>query len=501
MTEDSQTPNEELNDATETPEDNLTANNVVVEDAGTLKKKITVTVYEDRIEAKTDEMYGELRESAQIPGFRIGRAPKRLIEKRFGKEVAGDVKNALIGEALGQAIEEAELKTLGEPELELETIELPEKGDLEFSFEVEIQPEFELPELEGIPIKRPKPEVSDERMDEYLTQIRQSRASFEESDEPAEQGDVVQASAIISGEGIDAVEHPGLTLRVAAGQVAGLPLVDLAEALTGKKSGDSAELTVTCPESHENEQWNGKELTVKINISGVRKRKLPELNDEFAETNGFDNLEEMKEHLTGQLRSRMEMEAQQSMRDQVCDWLLEKVDIDVPEGVAKRHTAQTLQRQSVELLRMGVPHERIQENLTQLQASATEQAKRDLKLQFILGKIIEVKEIMVGDDEVNSRIAQMALQYNRRPERLKQELASDGRLEQVHASLSEEAALNQLMENAEITEVSQEEFEQFQAQKQKEQAEAQDQQQEDSQETDEAQEETDASEEAGDSQE
>jgi trigger factor len=430
--------------------DGLPENTVSVEDAGTLKKKITVTVHRDRIDAKMDEMYGELAQSAQIPGFRIGRAPRRLIEKRFGREISGDVKNALIGEALGAAIEEAELNTIGEPDIDLEAIELPETGDMEFEFEVEITPEFDLPELDGIEVEQPELEVTDDRLEQFMQQIREGRASFEDSEGPAEKGDVVQASAVISGEDIEAREQPGLTLRVAPGQVEGLPLVDLGDQLAGKKPGQSVEVSVTAPQSHPNEDWRGKEMTVKIEISSLRKRQLPELDDELARSSGFDNLEDMKGYLKAQLTQRLQAESQQAMRDQIVDYLLEQVDIDVPEGVAARHTAQTLQRSYISLLQQGIPRERIEENMTELQASATEQARRDLKLQFILGKIIEEKEILVTEAEVNSRIAQMAVQYDRRPERLRQELAADGSLQQVQQSMAEEKALNLLLENANI---------------------------------------------------
>jgi trigger factor len=158
----------------------------------------------------------------------------------------------------------------------------------------------------------------------------------------------------------------------------------------------------------------------------------------------------MKGYLKAQLTQRLQAESQQAMRDQIVDYLLEQVDIDVPEGVAARHTAQTLQRSYISLLQQGIPRERIEENMTELQASATEQARRDLKLQFILGKIIEEKEILVTEAEVNSRIAQMAVQYDRRPERLRQELAADGSLQQVQQSMAEEKALNLLLENANI---------------------------------------------------
>ena len=436
----------------EEPADNLPPNQVAIEDAGTLKKKVTVTVPRERIDAKMNEMFGELSQTAQIPGFRVGRAPRRLIEKRFGREITGDVRNALIGDALREAMEGNDLETIGEPDLDLDKIELPDAGDMEFSFEVEVYPEFDLPELEGIEVTRPQADISDERLDEYLQQFRESRATYAESEDPAEKGDTVQASAIISGDDVEANEHPGLTLRVAPGQIEGLPLVELGNALAGKKAGDTAELTVKAPESHPNEAWRGKDLTVKINVSGVRKRQLPELNDEMAQTMGFENLDDMKDYVRGQLTQRMAVESQRAMRDQICNYLLEKVDIEVPEGVASRHAARTIQRQYINLLYQGVPRERIDENITQIQAEATEQARRDLKLQFILGKVIEEKDIEVGEDEVNARIAQMAVQYDRRPERLRQELASDGTLAQLHQSLAEEKALNVLLESAKVTE-------------------------------------------------
>jgi len=132
-----------------------------VEDAGTLRKKVTVTVPADRIAAKQSELFGELSRTAQVPGFRIGRAPRRLIEKRFGKEVVQDVRNAIIGESLGRAIEKSELNTLGEPDLDLDKIQLPEAGDMTYDFQVEVKPEFDLPELEGIEVEKQTVEVDD----------------------------------------------------------------------------------------------------------------------------------------------------------------------------------------------------------------------------------------------------------------------------------------------------------------------------------------------------
>jgi len=432
----------------------LPENTVDVEDAGPLKKKLTVTVSRQRIDAKLDEMFGELGGTAQIPGFRIGHAPRRLIEKRFGKEVSDDVRNALVGEAVGEAIESTQLKTLGQPNIDLESIALPESGDMSFSFEVEVAPEFELPDLENIPVQKRAVELTDELVDEYIDQLRQGRARYEATEEPAQEGDVVIAAAHISGEGIDPVDRPGLQLRVAPGQIEGLPLVDLPKALKGKKAEETAELSVEAPEAHPNEAWRGKTLNITLSISQVRRRILPELDEQFVESMGFGSPEELRQFVSTRLRQRLTAETRRSMRQQIQEYLLNNTQFDLPEGVAARQTARVLQRRYVDLLYQGVPREKIDENLTELQAAARDQAQREVKLQLILSKIAEERDVQVQEAEVNARIAAMASQYGRRPERIRQELAQGGAMEALRETIRDEKILEELLSKAKIEEVA-----------------------------------------------
>jgi trigger factor len=438
----------------ESSADDLPANDVQVEDAGTLKKKVTVKIPSERIDAKRSELFGELQGSAQVPGFRVGHAPRRLIEKRFSKEISDDVRNSLIGESLSSALDDSELKTLGEPDLDLDAIELPETGPLEFSFEVEVAPEFELPELKGIPVEKPSAEVDDERIDEQLEEIRRSRGHYEAVEEPVQSGDMVVGSAKISGEDIETLERTGLQLRAAPGQVEGIPLVDLGEKLEGAKPGDTVTLETEVGDAHPNEDWRGKTLTIEITVSQVRRQVLPELNDEFAEQLGFDSVDELRDFARQRMESQVQREAEKAQRDQVCDYLLENTDFELPEGVTARHTHRILQRRYVSMLQMGMPREKIDESMAELQAAAGEQAQRDLRLQFILGKIIEQEGLDATEAELNERIAQMAAYHGRRPERLRQELAADGSLEQIYSAIREDKALDMLLDQAEITEAS-----------------------------------------------
>jgi trigger factor len=429
----------------------LPENVVEMEDAGTLKKKITVTVPRARIDAKFNEMFGELGQTAQIPGFRVGHAPRRLVEKRFGKEIGQDVRNAMIGEAISPALEKSELKALGEPDIDLDKIELPESGDLTFSFQVEVMPEFELPALEGIKVNKLKMEMTEDRINEYIEQLRLSRAKFEATTDGAAEGDMVLAGAKISGDGLPAIERHGLNLRVAPGQIEGLPLVDLGKALAGKKAGQKATVSIKVPEAHPNADWRGKELTVEVEVSDVRRRILPEVNEEFATSMGFESLAAMKEFITARMNQRIVAETQQSMRDQVCQYLMDKVTFDLPEGAATRYAARVLQRRYVELLHRGVPQEQIIERMTELQASTAEQARNEMKLSFILQKIADEQKVTVEEGEVNARIAQMAGEQGRRPERLRQELAQDGSLTALEDSLREGKVLDNLLTKAQIT--------------------------------------------------
>lgn len=439
----------EAEEAEESEESKLPDNTVTFEDAGTLKKKVTVQVNRQRIDAKFNEMFGELGRTAQVPGFRIGHAPRRLIEKRFGKDVSDDVRNALVGQAVGDALEKAEFKTLGEPEIKLEEIELPEKDEMTFSFEVEVAPEFDLPDYKGIEIKRPVIEVNDERVDEFLTSFRHRYGRFKPIDTSAAAGDVVVADVSITGENIE-FEQSNLELRVAPAQVEGIILEDLEKVLTGNKIGDKPSVKAAVPAGHPNEDWREKEVTVTFDIQDVKRLELPELNDDFARQAGFESVDEMRDAISQQLLSGVVVEQRRAMRDQVCDFLRGNVSFDLPKELARRYASRLLTRRAVELMNSGVPKDRIEQNLQELQAAAEERAEGELKLSFILGKLADAEDIEVDDGEINARIAQIAAQYNRRPERLRQEMTKEGSLEQLATSIREEKAIEKVLEEANI---------------------------------------------------
>jgi len=156
----------------EEPESPAAKNTVTIEDAGPCKKKVIIEIPEETIKSATDKQYGELRKDALVPGFRKGRAPRRLLEKRFGKDTKEAIKLKLLADASESAIKDNKLQTLGEPDVDYEKIEMPGEGPMKFDFEVEVRPEFELPKLEGIPVTRTKLEVGDEQVDREIERMQ-----------------------------------------------------------------------------------------------------------------------------------------------------------------------------------------------------------------------------------------------------------------------------------------------------------------------------------------
>ena len=213
-------------------------NIVTIEDAGPCKKKVIIEIPRETIEYGTNNRYEELRKEALVPGFRKGRAPRRLIEKRFGKEATEQIKLKLLAEASEETLKDNKLKALGEPDIDFENIELPEEGPLKFDFEIEVQPEFDLPELEGIPVTKTKLEVTDEHVDAEIEQMLKLSGIWT----PREKGAVeldnqIVADVLLKIEGVEEEEkldNAEIFVRQ-NGQIGQVPVEKLDEFLVGAK--------------------------------------------------------------------------------------------------------------------------------------------------------------------------------------------------------------------------------------------------------------------------
>ena len=279
-------------------------NTVTVEDIGPCKKKVIVEVPQDAIKGKTDEQYQDLQKEAVVPGFRKGRAPRRLLEKRFGKETSEQVKLQILAEASDAAIKDNELNVFGEPDVSYEEIELPTEGALKFEFEVEVWPEFDLPELEGIPVTKPQMEVSDEQIDSELAQLRRlSGVWAPREDAPCELEDQLLADVVIKADDVEEAEKLDNTEVYARknGFVGSVPVENLDEVLVGAKAGESKQVTVEVPKTYFREEYRGKKVDITIEIKDVKWLKPAELDAAFLERFESENEDDLKEKIRDML--------------------------------------------------------------------------------------------------------------------------------------------------------------------------------------------------------
>ena len=454
----STTTEEEQSTEAKEKEDNkpdLPDNIVTIEDAGPCKKKVAIEIPRETIDYSTNNRFEELRKDTIVPGFRKGRAPRRLVEKRFGKEVSEQIKLTLLAEASDAAIKDNEIKTIGEPDIDYENIELPEEGPMKFDFEIEVRPEFDLPKLEGIPVTKTKLEVTDEQIDAEIEQTLKWAGIWTPRSEGAvEPEDQIIADVHLKVEGLEEQEkldNAEIFVRQ-NGNVGEVPVEKLDEFLVGAKTGETKEFSVDVPKTYFREEYRGKKVDIKIEIKDIKWLKPADLDENFFQRAGVENEKELREKIHEKLQNQLEGQIRNEISEQIYQYLHDNTDFDLPLDVVAKQADTVLRRQYVNLLMRGMPREQVAEHMEQLQAGSEEQAKRQLKTFFIMDKVAEKFGIKVSEEEINGHIAQLAAQRNQRPERMKEQMEHDGSLAQFSLEVRQDKCIEKLLETAKITE-------------------------------------------------
>jgi len=448
--------------------DTETAANITIEDIGPCRKKLSVEIPPSRVAAVLDEKFGSVAREAQLPGFRAGKAPTHLVRKRFGKAVRDEAKGQLVSEAYQQAVQENELRVLGDPEggEELQDIELSPSEPVNFTLEVEVAPDFDVPSMEGVEIMRPGFEVTDDMIDQEVERLCTNEGELE-SLEKAERGDYGVGHGIMRAEGVEEPIHDieGAVIQVPPkdkgdeGMILGVKVEDFARQVGTPKKGDTVTVTTTGPESHEIENVRGKKLTITFEINEIHRVK-PAEPDQVAKKFGMEGADQLRDAIRSRLESRVASEQQSAMRQQVAERLIEQVQFELPENLTSRQAERTLQRRRFDLMQRGVDEKEIEERLADMRAASKEQAQNELKLFFILDKAAAEAEIGVTEPEVNGYIARMAAERGRRPEQLRAELIQQNQIQGIAQQIREHKTLDSLISKATIKDVSLDEFRQ-----------------------------------------
>jgi trigger factor len=428
---------------------------VTIEDAGPATKKVSVEIPEERIKGELTKQYKELRKEAAIPGFRVGHAPAKLIEKKFGNDIKEQVRRTLIQESYQQAVEKNDLKVLGEPQFDVTAnIGLPDAGPLVFNFEVEVQPVITLPSLTGIPVKKPKIEIKDENVDQAMNNLREQQGTLiPVEDRGVEAKDYITADVHLKLNGNVVAHQHDAQLVARPARIGGIDVPDFETQIVGAKPGETRSFVATAPANHPTEGIRGQQIQLEISVKDIKRLELAEITPEFLEDLGFVSEQEIRDALREQMVERITYDVAQAQREQVSKYLLDNTVLELPAKLSGRQVDRVVQRRAMDLLMRGIPQQQVEAQLDQLRYGAVEEAATELKLFFILQQIANDQETDVDEAELNGRIALLAAQRGERPEKVKQEMAKDGSLTALYIQMREQKALDQVLLSAAVEEV------------------------------------------------
>jgi trigger factor len=427
-----------------------------IEDIGACHKKFTVTIPSGDANKTLEESFKLLRTEANVPGFRPGRVPQWLLEKRFGRQVRGDLVNRFMQGGMRKAITEAGISPIGMPEFDDEVAkELDLSQDFTFEFSVYVRPEFELDEetyLE-MEIEIPSLEVTDKIVEQGLRSVFESEGKLQDAGEgeAADKGDVVACNVSVTAEGEDLWSEDGLNVQVTenARSTSMLPeLIDLAE---GTKVGDEKEESITLSDSFALEEHRGKEATLKLKVTGLKKMVYPEFTDELAKEKGLESIGEIRDKITERFEQQFKQLTDMAVEDKMTEKLLEISDFELPEQLIEKHTESRVQRRRLELEAEGATETDILEELQGFKDSSREELLNEMKLIFTMQYICEKQGIEVDEGDIDDRIEEIASSSGRDPFDLRDEMEESGRIDVLQEQLLRDKTLDLLKRKAVIT--------------------------------------------------
>ena len=454
------------------PED-VKNNDVQIQDAGPCRKRISIRIPKERVNEKLKESLAAISAEAQVPGFRKGHVPAALVEKRFGSHLRNEAKNQLVANAYSAAIEKANLKIVGDPFSDsLNNVEIKEGQDLAFEIDVEVQPEFALPSLDGIPVKKPTIELPESAVSDEVQKILINEGDLESREKP-EAGDYLTGHGVMKG--ADCTEFyniKGCVVQIppadkgGKGMILGVMVNDFSKQFGLPKAGETATIKTKGPENHEVEQVRGADLTITFSVERVD-RILPAKVENVIKNFGMTEEQQLRDAIKQRMGERVMIQQQSVMRQQLAQHLLANTKIDLPERITAIQSARNFERKRMELMYRGVDAQKIEEHIAELRSGSSEVAVRELKLFFILNRAADEFNVRVEEAEMNGRIAQLAQERGVRPDKLRQEIMQRNQLGVIYQQIRDHKAMDAILAKAKITEMPAEEFNKLMAEEAK----------------------------------
>jgi len=404
---------------------------VDVEEKERWRRTLNVTVPASIVSTERERILEKLGGRLNLPGFRSGKVPASVVEKRYGPAVRREMLDRVIGDAYKEVLRSNSLNPISEGEVD--DVSWQPDADLVFSISFDVRPEIELGRLGGFAVERPPTEVGDEEVEKVLDRLREQNAAWSPVEEgKPEAGDLASISVVKLVDG-----EPEGDLELGEGEA----IPDVESAIYTLEPGESGDFDVTFPDDFPNEERRGEEQRLRITLRGRKVKDRPELDDAFARSLGdFEDLDDLRTKVTEDLREEAASHAKQAVRGQILQQILEANAFDVPVTMVERYI------ESVMGDTEGVDPGKVEEARAQIRPEAERAVKRFL----VVERIAETQGLRATEDEIDERIEEIAEKNDMSPSQLYGRLQKSGRLEQIERDLTETKVFDFLEEQSEI---------------------------------------------------
>jgi len=432
---------------------------VEISEVGPCRKHVIVTVAEADIASIRGDAVSELADKAEVPGFRIGRVPRSLLEKRFRDEIIGEVKQKVLLQSLDQLSDDNSIDPINQPEINVDSLDIPESGDFRFEFDVEVRPEFELPDYASLTIERPSGDISDDEAAAYRTQFLSSHAERNTVERAAARGDFVVCDIVFNHNGSELREAGNVSLqlqpelRFQDGELSGFD-----ELMAGAAAGDSRTTQLKVSDQSETVEMRGETVDAEFKVREVQEQVMPALDREFLERLDCDDEAALDQRLREALERQIEYQQRQSTRQQVLEKITESANWELPESLVRQQTDNALRREMLEMSQAGFTREHIMARENEIRQNAIESTRSALKEHFVLDRIATAENIECDQQDIDQELMMMSFQTGETMRKIRARMAKSGMIDNLEAQLRERKAVDFVIEKVSFKDVDREPF-------------------------------------------
>src|ERR1700678_3398585 len=418
----------------------------------TCKRELELEIPAENVTKATEKVARDLARVARVPGFRPGKAPVTLIRRRFAEDIQGEVLQSLVPEYIEKALEEKKLIPITRPSVD--KVDFKEGEPLRFRAVFEVLPEFELGDYKNLAIHVDAIETGDAQVDKVIEDMRERAATFVPVEgRAAKDGDyvLIKLSGIPVGGG-EPVQADNIMCHIGAEET----LESFTENLRGTNPGDSREFESTYPADYPDPKLAGKTFDFKIDVQGIKEKKLPELNDEFAkevagEAGGVTTLEEMRKKVRENLEAAKDAQQKSQARERILETLVKSHDFPVPEALVQHQMDVRLERTVRQLAAQGIDPRQVNVDWASMRARQHDRAVDDVKAELLIDRIASAEKIEVSEEEIDKEIAHLAEHHGgESAQALRARLTKQGALDNMKLQIRNNKPIDWLYSNARI---------------------------------------------------